>query len=287
MLRSTEGHELVTGIEEDIEQAARLVREADVLIVAAGAGMGVDSGLPDFRGTAGFWKAYPSLAQAKQSFMDVASPQTFRSDPSLAWGFYGHRLKLYRETRPHEGFATLRRWALSKGGEPLAFTSNVDGHFQKAGFAEALVEECHGSIHWLQCLEPCGRDVWSANDIEPEVDEQQCRWHGSLPRCPRCGGMLRPNILMFGDVDWIAHRYQDQNSRSSAWLASCKRPLVVEIGAGTHIPSVRYFTERLQEHHGASLIRINVREAAVTRDLDVGLPLSAMEAISRLDAKLN
>ena len=64
--------------------------------------MGVDSGLPDFRGEHGFWKAYPALGRAKISFDSIASPEAFEKNPRLAWGFYGHRLKLYRETVPHE-----------------------------------------------------------------------------------------------------------------------------------------------------------------------------------------
>ena len=271
--------------EESLDRAAQLLRDADGLVVAAGAGMGVDSGLPDFRGSEGFWKAYPALAKANRSFIDMASPAAFRADPSLAWGFYGHRLKLYRETVPHEGFATVRRWALQKGGEPLVFTSNVDGHFQKAGYDEELVEECHGSIHWLQCLRPCGPDVWSANELEPDIDELQCRWRGPLPRCPRCGDLLRPNILMFGDIDWLAHRYQRQSRLSSAWLATRRRPVVIEIGAGTHVPSVRLFTQQLVSRHGASLIRINVRESDVTRVQDVGLSMSALTALEAIGAR--
>ncbi len=82
-----------------LEQAADLVHQADALIVCAGAGMGVDSGLPDFRGNDGFWKDYPALGRARMEFTSVATPYTFRSDPTLAWGFYGHRLLLYRPPR--------------------------------------------------------------------------------------------------------------------------------------------------------------------------------------------
>ncbi|WP_322049658.1 Sir2 family NAD-dependent protein deacetylase, partial [Paraburkholderia sp. J67] len=75
--------------------------EADGLLVTAGAGMGVDSGLPDFRGDEGLWRAYPALRHHGFSFEEIANPAVFSSDPRLAWGFYGHRLKLYRATQPH------------------------------------------------------------------------------------------------------------------------------------------------------------------------------------------
>lgn len=88
-----------------LEQCAWAIASADALLVTAGAGMGVDSGLPDFRGNAGFWKAYPALAHSGTSFTEIANPSAFRADPARAWGFYGHRLRLYRETVPHEASA--------------------------------------------------------------------------------------------------------------------------------------------------------------------------------------
>ena len=81
-----------TEINEGIEKAAAAVAMADALLVTAGAGMGVDSGLPDFRGDKGFWKAYPPFERLGVSFVDMANPGWFARDPELAWGFYGHRL---------------------------------------------------------------------------------------------------------------------------------------------------------------------------------------------------
>ncbi|MFM0002100.1 hypothetical protein PQR57_13865 [Paraburkholderia dipogonis] len=138
---------------EKLETAAAWLREADGLLITAGAGMGVDSGLPDFRGRDGVWRAYPALLHHGFSFENMANPARFAEHPKLAWGFYGHRLKLYRDTVPHEGFATLRRWADRMSRGVFVFTSNVDGQFQKAGFPESRVHECHGSIHALQCLD--------------------------------------------------------------------------------------------------------------------------------------
>ena len=71
-------------LEAALDQAAALIMQADALVVAAGAGMGVDSGLPDFRGREGFWRAYPALGRAGLDFYTVASPDTFIHDPGLA-----------------------------------------------------------------------------------------------------------------------------------------------------------------------------------------------------------
>jgi NAD-dependent SIR2 family protein deacetylase len=115
--------------------------------------MGVDSGLPDFRGPEGFWRAYPPYRPLGLRFEELADPAHFDDDPELAWGFYGHRLALYRATVPHAGFGVLRRWA--ERVPTRVFTSNVDGAFQAAGFAPADVTECHGAIGTLQCSRPC------------------------------------------------------------------------------------------------------------------------------------
>src|SRR5437870_12239368 len=98
--------------EDAVQRAAEAIRGAQALLVGAGAGMGVDSGLPDFRGNEGFWKAYPPFRG--RSFASVSNPIWFRDDPAQAWGFFGHRLNLYRDTHPHAGFQILRKWAESR-----------------------------------------------------------------------------------------------------------------------------------------------------------------------------
>ncbi|PRG20840.1 SIR2 family NAD-dependent protein deacylase [Burkholderia multivorans] len=263
-----------------VAAAVAALSRADALLVTAGAGIGVDSGLPDFRGTDGFWRAYPALRHERFEFHEIASPQAFRARPQLAWGFYGHRLALYRSTVPHAGFAILRRWidAMPNGG--FVLTSNVDGQFQKAGFDPARIVEIHGSIHALQCLRPCSDETWDAAPFIPAVDEAACRLVGEPPRCPHCGGLARPNILMFGDAGWLGARYAEQERALQQWIAQAGRVAVVEIGAGTAIPTVRMLSEQL----GADVIRINAREAHARRADVIGLKGGALATLNVLDA---
>src|ERR1700737_4431496 len=109
-------------IEDTIRRAAGAIGEAGALLIGAGAGMGVDSGLPDFRGDQGFWKAYPPFEKLGLRFTDLARPRWFRDDPELAWGFYGHRLNLYRATPPHPGFDILRRWGQERTHPTFVYT---------------------------------------------------------------------------------------------------------------------------------------------------------------------
>ncbi len=266
-----------------IEEAARAIEAAPHLLITAGAGIGVDSGLPDFRGNEGFWNAYPPYRKLGFSFVAMASPETFQSDPALAWGFYGHRLNLYRNTTPHNGFGILRRWAEEKKSH-FVFTSNVDGQFQAANFDPDLIYEVHGSIHHLQCLQPCSGSVWSAETIEVAVDVDTMRAMGPLPECHGCGAVARPNILMFGDFSYVPNRQEDQGLRFQSFLANVGAdPLaIVELGAGMAVPTVRYQGERLAMARNARLIRINPRDREVP-DGGISIQSGSLKALQLLD----
>ncbi len=268
-------------LEEKLALAAQWIRRAPCMVVAAGAGMGIDSGLPDFRGDNGFWRAYPALGRQRLQFTDIASPQAFARRPETAWGFYGHRLGLYRATTPHAGFGILRRWADGMAQGAFVFTSNVDGHFHQAGFAPARIHECHGSIHALQCTANCHGRIWSASDLQPQVDEAACEMLGDLPHCPDCGALARPNILMFDDWHWNSERSAAQRDRLDRWLDRVQAPLVIEIGAGRAVATVRHFSQRMQQR-GSKLIRINLHEANVHNPEAVELGLGALEALERI-----
>ncbi len=269
--------------DDKIREAAQAIAAAEALLVSAGAGMGVDSGLPDFRGAEGFWNAYPPYRKLGLDFYDLANPEWFASDPELAWGFYGHRLNLYRRTVPHRGFGLLREWAGSKPGGSFVFTSNVDGQFQKAGFPEDRIHECHGSILHLQCAAGCPGRVWPVGDREVDVEEGTMRARPPLPDCPFCGSLARPNVLMFGDWNWQPERGREQARRLRDWLEAIgnKKLAVIECGAGTAVPSVRRLSEQLVARPGTRLVRINAREADVPSG-QIGLAGGASAVLKRI-----
>lgn len=263
----------------EIRRAAEFIGQADGLLICAGAGMGVDSGLPDFRGDEGFWNAYPALRKSGIQFQSIATPRTFWADPELAWGFYGHRLNLYRYTVPHDGFRILKEIGAKMPRGAFVFTSNVDGQFQKAGFSDGRVCEVHGSIHRMQCLEMCGGRVWSADGFKPEVDEDTCRLRSPLPRCTVCGGVARPNILMFWDDSWLAHGTGGQYDSLNEWLHTVQNLVTIEIGAGTAIPTIRKFGQRQQ----GALIRINLHDSVLPSYKEgASLQMGGLEAMQRI-----
>ena len=264
--------------DEQIYALKKLFKQADALVFSAGAGMGVDSGLPDFRGNQGMWQAYPELGRQKIDFTSIANPKAFKKHPRLAWGFYGHRLDLYRKITPHQGFKLLKNLAEKLGLPYFVFTSNVDGQFQKAGFDDQRIYECHGSIHHLQCSVPCCNDIWEAKAIDPEIDSEHCHWQNELPKCIHCGALARPNILMFDDYDWISKRQEQQRQRLQHWTRGFSSIVVIEMGAGTAVPTVRYFSEQF----APNLIRINPREYQLPYKGGISIAMNVKDATRTL-----
>ena len=188
-------------IDHALDRAARAIATADALLIGAGAGMGVDSGLPDFRGKEGFWRAYPPYQRLGLDFVSLANPRWFAEDATLAWGFYGHRMGLYRRTTPHEGFAILRRWASRMSRGAFVFTSNVDGQFQRAGFAPERIVEVHGSFDGMQCTRDCGIGVFPGESFEVEIDPREHEGDSSVTGVPALrgpGAAQHPHVRRLG-----------------------------------------------------------------------------------------
>lgn len=272
-------------LEQAARDAAQIIARADGILFTAGAGLGVDSGLPDFRGAQGHWRAYPALADKPQDYSELASRPALHNDPSGAWGFWGHSMELYRQATPHEGFSIMRRWGERAERGYFVFTSNVDGQYQKAGFDAMAIHEVHGSIHWTQCTSWRCKTVSSAAAIAPSLDRSNCRWVGELPRCA-CGAMLRPNVFMFLDgPNWREGRYLEQQERMRAWLKTVKRLAIVEVGAGGAVPTVRMHGEKIVASTSEGrMVRINPKLSAVRRPVDVGLKLGGKDGLRLIDS---
>ena len=273
-------------IEEQIAQAKVFIEEADAVLITAGAGMGVDSGLPDFRGNEGFWKAYPIIKDLDIEFQEMANPKWFATNPPLAWAFYGHRLNLYRETIPHNGFKILLDLVERKNNNYFIFTSNVDGQFQKAGFSKDKIVEVHGSIHHFQCSQNCKKEIWEANKENIDIDMNKFEAI-NIPICKNCGDIARPNILMFGDWSWDGERSDKQEDRFYEWFNQLKKDnkkiAIIEIGAGTTIPTIRSNGERLaKKNKKIKLIRINPIDFNLNKHIGWSIPYTALKGLQKL-----
>ena len=239
-------------------RAAEAIRAAEGLVVMADAAIGSEAERAEFGGPEAFAQAYPPLARQNVGPEVLASPGIFAQDAALAWGYYGRRIERCRAGAPHEGFAVLRRWLEAKPQNGFVFTSCVDGGFQRGGFAEERIVECRGTLLHVQCAKPCCAATWPVPaDLALAIDPETLRAGGAPPRCVRCGGMTRPNVLLAADEAWSSGRTLAQQVRFRAWQGSLARGrfAVIEISGGGG-PTVREAAAQLAAAGRVPLIRI-------------------------------
>lgn len=152
---------------------AELIRARRPCVVLTGAGISTESGIPDFRSPTGIW--------AKYDPMEYATIDAFRRDPEKVWEFYALRLDALARAEPNAGHLALAELE-RRGLVRAVVTQNIDGLHQRAGSREVI--EVHGSVRTATCLE-CG--------AEAPLDR-------AAPTCPRCGAIMKPGVVMFGEL---------------------------------------------------------------------------------------
>jgi NAD-dependent deacetylase len=174
----------------ELARARGAVRTARSIVVVTGAGVSAESGVPTFRGEEGLWKSFRPE--------ELATPEAFRRDPRLVWEWYSWRRELVGRCEPNAGHVALARLALAR---PVSLiTQNVDGLHERAARdaaeggdpAPALPLELHGSLFRSRCS-GCG----AGRPDRAAVDASSL---ATLPRCDRCGGLMRPDVVWFGEA---------------------------------------------------------------------------------------
>lgn len=153
------------------------LRSATHVVALTGAGVSAESGVPTFRGPGGLWRNFRPE--------ELATPEAFSRDPKLVWEWYDWRRGLIRAVEPNAAHMALVRLE-DQAPEFLLITQNVDGLHDRAG--SRRIAKLHGDIWTTHCLE-CGRDAVELHCPLPEIP----------PRCGKCGGMLRPGVVWFGE----------------------------------------------------------------------------------------
>jgi NAD-dependent deacetylase len=161
-----------------VDTLAELVGRERPCVVLTGAGISTESGIPDFRSPSGIWAQYDPL--------EYATIEAFRADPAKVWDFYGRRLAVLGTAEPNDGHRALAELE-RRGWVQAVITQNIDRLHERAGSC-ALVE-VHGSIRTSSCLS-CGT-VAGFDDVVELLP---------VPACPTCGSVLKPDVVMFGEL---------------------------------------------------------------------------------------
>ena len=170
-----------TAVAHTVRDLAALVRERQPCVVLTGAGISTESGIPDFRSPSGIWAQYDP--------MEYATIDAFRRDPVKVWEFYALRFELLATAEPNAGHLALAELE-RRGLVAAVVTQNIDGLHERAGSRDVV--EVHGSIRSASCLE-CGERV----PLEEVVAALRNR---PAPPCPGCGAVLKPDVVMFGEL---------------------------------------------------------------------------------------
>jgi NAD-dependent deacetylase len=195
-----EGSSRSGGVPE-VSRLAELFRARGPAIVLTGAGISTESGIPDFRSPTGIWAQYDPA--------EYATIEAFRADPVKVWSFYSLRLRVLVEAEPNDGHRALAE--LERAGHVSAVvTQNIDGLHQRAGSRD--VTEVHGSIRSSTCL-GCGAsyslaellallegaDSAAPTEAVPALPARPVA-SAEAPACTRCGAIVKPDVVMFGEL---------------------------------------------------------------------------------------
>jgi NAD-dependent deacetylase len=240
-----------------IRELAALLRERPPVVVLTGAGISTESGIPDFRSATGIWAQYDP--------MEYATIRAFRRDPVKVWEFYALRFSVLTKAEPNAGHRALAELE-SRGLVEAIVTQNIDGLHQRAGSRQVL--EVHGSIRTASCLE-CGEQV----SLEEVVASLRA---GAAPPCPRCGAILKPDVVMFGELLPVAALEQAVDLAREAGV-------LLAVGSSLEVYPVAGLPEETVAAGGALAI-VNRgptpfdRLAAIRIDGTAGETLAAVEA---------
>jgi len=214
------------------------LRKAVDVAVLTGAGVSAESGVPTFRDAqTGLWNRYRPE--------DLATPQAFRRDPKLVWEWYAWRRELVLGVSPnpaHTALAEMERQLERRGRRFTLITQNVDNLHGKAGSSNII--ELHGNIQRTRCF-----DEGTLVESWPDTGE-------TPPRCPACGGWLRPDVVWFGEM-------LPQQALEAAWEAARVCQVFFSVGtSGLVEPAASLPVAALQA--GAIVVEVNPAETPLT-----------------------
>ncbi|WP_456368152.1 NAD-dependent protein deacetylase [Thermococcus sp.] len=241
-----------------LEYAAKILAGARFAIAFTGAGISAESGVPTFRGANGLWKKYRAE--------ELATPEAFQRDPYLVWEFYRWRMKKILRAKPnpaHLSLAEMEELGIIKA----VITQNVDDLHRDAGTRNLI--ELHGNIFRVRCTSCDYRENLKESGRVLEIINSK-----ELPRCPRCGSVLRPDVVWFGEP-------LPRDALDKAFDLAERADAILVVGTSGVVYPAAYIPYIVKEH-GGMVVEVNVERSGITPIADVFLRGRAGEILPKL-----
>jgi NAD-dependent deacetylase len=242
-----------------IDRLADLIVKAERVVVFTGAGISTESGIPDFRSPGGIWERFDPEDFTYQRLM--SSPETRKK----WWQIFQER-GLTTDAEPNPAHLALAE--LDKLGKlDCVITQNIDNLHQKAGMPDDKVFELHGNMSWIVCLS-CGRR-YPAEQIQARLDEGE-----EIPKCEDCHGILKPDIVLFGET--LPEKVFEEATRRSSHA-----DLFMVIGSTLIVYPAAYMPVYAVDS-GAKLVIINLSSTPMGKQASVLIKAKAGETMSEV-----
>ena len=239
-----------------LEQLAERIQSGTRITVMTGAGVSAASGVPTFRGPDGIWKKYRAES--------LATLEAFQNDPKLVWEWYDWRRQVLSTKSPNRAHQVLAAWSRRYPNFRL-ITQNVDGLHERAGTEKVI--RFHGSIWEVLCWNNCGPSPKRWRDETVPFLEIP-------PRCPHCGGMVRPGVVWFGEG--IDRDVLEQSSRA----LDCD--VFLTIGTSSVVyPAAQLVHEA--RSRGAYTVEMNIEATPASGLLDLSVRGPAEEILDHVE----
>jgi NAD-dependent deacetylase len=238
-----------------IEQLHDLIQKSRDIVAFSGAGLSAESGIPTYRGAGGLWNEYDPDKYANIDY--------FRRDPSYYWRFFRDvRYPILQQARPNQGHLALARME-RQGKCSAVITQNIDGLHSEAG--QQRVVELHGNTRRFYCLE-CSKSIGLSEAHEIVIRELP-------PKCP-CGGLIRPDVVFFGES-------LPATALDDASNAALVCDLFIVLGSSLVVQPAAQLPV-LAKQRGAQLVIINIGETPLDYLADLVFDYNASVILSQL-----
>jgi NAD-dependent deacetylase len=255
----------LSGLTPALQRVLAQLQRAERILIITGAGLSADSGLPTYRGLGGLYNGHTAEGLPIETALSGAMLQC---DPALCWKYLAQLALACLQARPNAAHAAIAALQQRKP-QCWVLTQNIDGYHGAAGSPPKRLIEIHGQLAPLFCLE-CGR----------EDEDLPAHLTAFLPpRCRHCAGLLRPPVVLFGEMLGVQSLTRLQDELATGF------ELVISVGTSASFP---YIVQPLIQarQKGGFTVEINPEDSAISALVDIHIRTKALDALPTLVSHL-